>query len=140
METHSDATAGNLILRHRDNRASFKNPESGYDEIDRQLSDLSRMVRDHGKTIHVKKDGFASGYTQTAVPFDLLESLRKVVNELNEAALEEQRLETCMQDLGLGDYMVDRQRRRMGLKEKRGQKTPQGADYSDSKHSGLQRG
>ena len=108
METHSDATVGNPILRHRDNRASFKNLESGYDEIDRQLSDLSRMVRDHGKTIHVKKDGFASGYTQTAVPFDLLESLRKVVNELNEAALEKQRLETCMQDLGLGDYIVDR--------------------------------
>ncbi len=107
MQNCDSATIGNLMVRHRDNRGLLRELRSRLDEIEGQLSDLSRMAGDHKKTIHLTDLGFRSGYGDTTVPFDLLDSLREVLTELDAAGADQQRIETCLEDVGMGEYIID---------------------------------
>ena len=106
MEQPDPTAIGNLLLRHKDIRASLREAELRYDAVKRQLAELSKMVNNHKTTIHVTADGFASGYDKTIVPFDALESLRSVTADLHDANEERLRIETCMHELGLGEYVM----------------------------------
>ena len=105
MQENPSTTIGRLMLRHRDNREETRKLEERYEEISGQIAELGLMVRDHRSTIHTTDEGFKSGYNDRTAPFNILEHLREIVDELREANEERQRVETCLREMGMDEYI-----------------------------------
>ena len=98
-------TIGSLIARHKANREITRDLREPYSELARQLSDLGRMAIDQESTIRVSPEGFTSGFTDKAIPLDLLESFSEILGKLQAARDEKQRIETCLKEIGMSDYI-----------------------------------
>ena len=98
-------TIGSLIARHKVSREIIQDLREPYRELARQLSDLGRMATKQESTIRVTPEGFTSGYSDEAIPLNLLESLSETLGKLQAAQDEKQRIETCLKEIGMSDYI-----------------------------------
>ena len=98
-------TIGSLIARHMASREIIQDLREPYRELARQLSDLGRMATNQESTIRVTPEGFTSGYSDKAIPMNLLESLSETLGKLQAAQDEKQRIETCLKEIGMSDYI-----------------------------------
>ena len=98
-------TIGSLIARHKASREIMRDLREPYREIARQLSDLGRMAVNQGSTIRVTPEGFTSGYSDKAIPLNLLESFSETLGKLQAARDEKQRIETCLKEIGMSEYI-----------------------------------
>ena len=98
-------TIRSLIARHKASREIIQDLGEPYRELARQLSDLSRMATNQESTIRVTPEGFTSGYSNDAIPLNLLESFSETLGKLQAAQDEKQRIETCLKEIGMSDYI-----------------------------------
>ena len=98
-------TIGSLIARHKASREVIEDLRERYRELARQLSDLGRMAIDQESTIRVTPEGFTSGYSDKAIPLNLLESFSEILGKLQAARDEKQRIETCLKEIGVSEYI-----------------------------------
>ena len=75
-------TIGSLIARHKVSREIIRDLREPYRELARQLSDLGRMAINQESTIRVTPEGFTSGYSDKAIPLNLLESFSETLGKL----------------------------------------------------------
>ena len=98
-------TIGYLIARHKANREITRDLREPYSELAQQLSDLGTMAINQESTIRVTPEGFTSGYSDKAIPLNLLESFSETLGKLQAARDEKQRIETCLKEIGMSDYI-----------------------------------
>ena len=98
-------TIGSLFARHQANREIIRDLREPYRKLAQQLGDLGRMAINQESTIRVAPEGFTSGYSDKAIPLNLLESLSETLGKLQAAQDEKQRIETCLKEIGMSDYI-----------------------------------
>ena len=98
-------TIGSLFARHKTSRETIRDLRKPYRELAQQLGDLGRMAINQESTITVAPEGFTSGYSDKAIPLNLLESLSETLGKLQAAQDEKQRIETCLKEIGMSDYI-----------------------------------
>ena len=98
-------TIGSLIARHKASREIIWDLREPYRELAHQLNDLGKMAINQESTIRATPEGFTSGYTDKAIPLNLLESFSEILGKLQAARDEKQRIETCLKEIGMRDYI-----------------------------------
>ena len=63
------------------------------------------MANDRESTIRVTPEGFTSGFEEKAIPLNILHAFAETVGELQTVREEKQRIETCLKEIGMGDYI-----------------------------------
>ena len=108
MTGHSHETIGSLIARHKATNEAIRVLTGPYNDLARQLRDLSSMANDHKSTITVTPEGFTSGCAKI-IPLNILDSFSETLTKLQSLREEQRNIETCLKDIGMDDYIPKEQ-------------------------------
>ena len=106
-----DAAVGCLVRKYDANEERLGGLQQSFERVVQQIACLSQMVAKQGASIEVTDKEFRSGFGNTTVPRDVLETLAQCLQALQAAKNEKQRMETCLQQASLGRFIQKQQDR-----------------------------